>query len=99
MMILQDNRTDEQKRTHTLLIGGTDTFLSGWGKADGGPSFAFWACRPEHANPVESWVRGRGDLQRVRLASGGYRPPSGPGHARVYVVEPGHPSLPAAYCE
>ena len=33
-----DDRTPEQRKTHHVLWGGTDTFLSGWGKAEGGPS-------------------------------------------------------------
>ena len=35
-MELNDDRTEAQKRTHTCLIAGTDSFLSGWGKAEGG---------------------------------------------------------------
>ena len=45
-MILEDDRTLEQKKTHTSLIIGTDSFLSGGGEADKGKSFAAWACTP-----------------------------------------------------
>ena len=30
-MKIQDDRTPEQKATHTILIIGTDSFMSGWG--------------------------------------------------------------------
>ena len=35
-MIMQDDRTEAQRKTHTLAIGGTDRFMSGWGLAKGG---------------------------------------------------------------
>jgi len=46
-MIIQDDRTNEQKKTHSCLIGGTDRFMSGWGRAENGKSYAFWSCRPD----------------------------------------------------
>lgn len=84
-MKIQDDRTEEQKRTHTILWGGTDCFLSGWGQAAGGVSYAFWACRPEDSNRAESWVRSRGDLKRVRQVAGDYRP-TGRGHCHIYLA-------------
>ena len=91
-MQFQDDRTDEQRETHTWLIGGTDRCLSGWGKAQGGASFAFWACRPEHRKAVMEWVERRSDLSRVREVSSDYKP-RGRGHCHVYVVESGHPAI------
>lgn len=93
-MIFEDDRSDEQKRTHPILIRGTDSFMSGWGGADGGASYAFWAVRLEDAYQVERWVRNRSDIQRVREVAGDYRPKSGAcAHCHIYVVEPGHPAL------
>jgi hypothetical protein len=91
-MQFDDDRTPEQQRTHHVLIGGTDSFLSGWGKAEGGQSYAFWACEPTVANRVERWVRNRGDMQRVRIVGTGYKP-RGAGHCHVYVVTDAHPAL------
>ena len=51
-----DDRTPEQKETHKFLIIGTDSFLSGWGQAKGGLSYAVWACKPEHRDQVLNWV-------------------------------------------
>ena len=39
-MIFQDDRTPEQKKTHTLIVLATDRFMSGWGMAKNGVSYA-----------------------------------------------------------
>lgn len=91
-MILQDDRTAEQRETHQHLIIGTDSFLSGWGKADGGTSYAAWACTEGQRKRVLQWVESRGDMKRVRETYGTYRP-SGRGHCHIYVVREAHPAL------
>lgn len=92
-MIIEDDRTEEQKHTHPIAWGGTDSFLSGWGRAEGGVSIAMWACRPENEYRVERWVRNRGDIKRVRkTVLHGYRP-RGTGHCHIYVVDSAHPAL------
>jgi len=92
-MQLVDERTDEERETLSVIILGTDRYMGGWGAATGGPSYAGWACRPDDAGTVERWVRNRSDMTRVRIVSGDYRPPSGPGHCHIYAVRPGHPAL------
>ncbi len=92
-MILVDDRTPEQKRTHNMIILGTDSLLSGWGGAGDGPSYAGWAFQEGDQAKVEAWVRSRSDMKRVRLVFGKYRPPTGEGHCHIYVVTPGHNSL------
>lgn len=88
-----DDRTVEQILTHRYLVVGTDSFLSGWGRAKGGTSYAAWACDSEEtASTVYRWVKGRSDMKRVRVVIGGWFP-RGKGHAHIYVVGPGHPSL------
>ena len=84
-MIFQDDRTPAEKKTHTVIVLMTDRCLSGWGAAAGGPSYAGWACRPNMADTVERRIAARGDAERVRVVSGDYRPPSGPGHCHIYV--------------
>lgn len=84
-MEMQDDRTPEQKKTHTLIVVGTDKFMSGWGKATGGVSYAGWACTPDLLPTVEARIRARGDMKRVRVVSGNYRP-SGNGHCHIYVA-------------
>lgn len=92
LMELQDDRTPEQKKTHKVLIGGTDTFLSGWGKAKGGKSFAFWACTYDNADKVFQWVSNRSDIKKVRYVSSNYRP-NAKGHCHIYVVTENHPAI------
>ena len=96
-MIYVDDRTEEQKKTHTRLVIGTDRCLSGWGQAKGGTSVAAWACEPHNRAKVLRWVSSRSDMLRVREVSdlhknGKYRP-KGAAHYHIYVVEEGHPAL------
>lgn len=91
-MVIQDDRTAEQRNTHTWLIAGTDSFMSGWGHARNGTSIAVWACEPQHRSKVLQWVENRGDMKRVREVGSNYRP-HGHGHCHIYVVGPDHPSL------
>ncbi len=91
-MIQHDERTTEEFKTHPILWGGTDRFLSGWGMAEGGNSFAFWACRMDDEGQVERWVRSRSDMKNVRQVMSDYRP-KGAAHTTVYVVRDGHPAL------
>jgi hypothetical protein len=91
-MEYQDDRTPEQRKTHQLAWGGTDRFMSGWGRAEGGASFAFWSYQDGDGYRVERWVRHRGDIQRVRqIVLDGYRP-KGIGHCHIYVVDADHPA-------
>lgn len=91
--MIQDDRTPDQKLTHTVVIGGTDRFMSGWGHAAGGTSVAGWACRPEDAKTVLEWVERRGDMKRVRQL--GSRPRGT--HVHIYVVDESHPSVERLY--
>jgi hypothetical protein len=91
-MQYQDDRTEEQRKTHPIIVLGTDRCMSGWGKAEGGPSFAGWACTLDDEAQVARWVENRRDLDRVRVVSSDYRPPSGPGHCHIYVVHQEHPA-------
>ena len=89
-MVIDDDRTDEEKNTHWLAVVGTDRFMSGWGKAEGGVSYAAWACPFSRQANVERWVKSRGDQMRVRVVIlDGYRP-RGTGHLHIYVVREGH---------
>ena len=95
-MELEDDRTQEQVQSHYILIGGTDRFMSGWGKAEGGKSYAFWACRPDDERNVMEWIERRGDIQRIRTVGNDYRP-KGKGHCHIYVVNENHPSVSRKY--
>jgi len=91
-MQIDDDRTAEQRASHRCLVVGTDSFLSGWGKASGGISYAAWACPYDVWERVFNWVARRGDMKRVRLVGPDWRP-RGKGHAHIYVVDEGHPAL------
>ncbi len=97
-MEVQDDRTAAQRGKLTSLIVGTDSFLSGWGGAEGGASYAAWACTSEDEPTVLDWVESRSDMKRIRVL---YDPPHMPyrpnsrhcAHLHIYVVKPSHPSV------
>lgn len=91
-MKIVDDRTEVERETHTALIAGTDSFLSGWGEAKDGVSYAVWACEPKHRYTVLDWVSGRSEMKRVRFVHDPYRP-KGKGHCHIYCVHEGHPAL------
>ena len=93
MTTFEDDRTDDQKRTHTIGVAMTDSFMSGWGGAAGGASVAVWACDANTSwERVFDWVKRRSDARRVRTVDlATYRPRAA--HVHVYVVTPDHPSL------
>lgn len=96
-MIVQDDRTPEQRKTHRYLVIMTDRFLSGWGQAAGGASVAAWACETTRdRDRVHAWVSSRGDALRVRTtydANGRRYRPRNAAHFHVYVVGPDHRAL------
>ena len=95
-MEIQDDRTAEQRESHTWLVIGTDKFMGKWANDCGrfnGPSYAAWACEPQWRSSCLGWVENRSDMSRVRevidgngLNVGNYRP-SGDGHLHIYVWE------------
>jgi len=92
-MLFIDDRTIEQKKTHPYIVLATDKFMSGWGQARNGSSYAGWACRHEDLPKVERWVSARGEMVRVRIVLGNYRPRAMNGHCHIYVVNENHPAL------
>ena len=91
-MTIEDRRTEDQKQTHTHLVIGYDSFMSGWGKCEN-DSYACWACREEDVETVKRWVLDRKDLGNVHVSTtidvGGNRGD----HFSIYPVTEGHCSL------
>lgn len=96
-MTYEDDRTPDERNTHHTIIMATDGFLSGWGGAEGGASYAGWACRWEDRAKVRAWLASRSEMLRIRqVAAFGkpYRPNARYcAHCHVYVVRDGHPAL------
>lgn len=92
-MKIEDDRTVEQKNTHTMLVIGHDNWMSGWGEAERGQSYAAWATEPEHVEAVLEAVKERGDMDHVHSWSGPGEYPLFFGvddHLHIYVVKDGH---------
>jgi len=94
-MITKDDRTKEQMKTHRWGVVARDKYMSGWGGAAGGGSRCAWACATlADANKAEDWVRGRGDMQYVRVVLlSRYRAPRGTAHFHIYVADQNHPAI------
>lgn len=93
-MILEDDRTPEQMKTHTILVVGTDSFMSGWGCAAGGVSYAAFACTIDTYDRVYKWVLNRKEMKRVRIVddrNNTYRPKAA--HTHIFVVDENHRAL------
>jgi hypothetical protein len=87
-MIVKDDRTEEQRHTHTMLVVMNDRFMSGWGQASEGTSVAAWACKTgEEIDAAERWARSRTDALYVRTVYDSprrYRPRNA-AHFHIYV--------------
>jgi hypothetical protein len=84
----------ENNTARPWLVVGTDAFMSGWGKASAGNSYAAWQCTTQDLDKVEAWVRGRSEMKRVRVVQAeGYRPGRYCAHLSIYQVVPGHVAL------
>ena len=86
MMYIEDDRTEDQKTTLTYGVVGTDKFMSGWGKAENGTSYAVWSCTPNDIDKVEKTVINRGDMLRVRIVDLRTYRPRGNGHCHIYAT-------------
>jgi len=85
--IIQDDRTPEQKETHRFAVVGTDSFMSGWGEATGGASYAGWACaNREELDRTFEWVSNRSDMKRVRIVNLNDYKARNAKHFHIYVV-------------
>ena len=93
-MITKDDRNDEQKKTHRWAVVARDSFLSGWGHAQGGASRCAWACAPDaNIDRLENWVRSRSDMKYVNVVNlDNYRPARGTAHFHIYVCNKDHTS-------
>ena len=87
-----DERTSEQRKTHTWLVTATDKFMSGWGKCSNGLSKCAWACEPKNRQKVLNWVRNRKEMRYVNEHVGNWYPKNAE-HVHIYIVNDGHPSL------
>ena len=91
-MIIKDDRTPEQKKTHRLGVVARDKFMSGWGGATGGASRCAWACAPDvNEDRVYNWVRDRKEMRNVSIVDlSTYRPPRNTAHFHIYVANADH---------
>ena len=91
--VFQDDRTPEQKGTHTVLITATDKFMSGWGGAAKGASKCAWAVERKNWRQMLEWVENRSDMKYVNVTFSGEWKPRNAAHVHIYVASDSHPAL------
>lgn len=75
MSIRVDDRTEEQRQQTWGFVVATDSFMSGWGRADGGRSLYAVAVPDEtRADDVEWRMDHRDEFKRVRVCLPDWRP-------------------------
>ena len=94
-MILKDDRTDEQKLTHSWAVVAKDKFMSGWGGAKGGASRVAWAVDDlSKTSKLFDWVDARSEMKYTNVVNlKNYRAPKGTAHFHIYVAGEGHPAF------
>lgn len=90
MKLWKDDRSEEQMKTHTVIVAARDTssFAVSRTKRYGGCTSA-WACRPEDADLLFDYVRSRSEMKRVRFTTA-ERLERIKGMVHIYVGLPGH---------
>lgn len=90
-MVIQDDRTPEQKLTHKWGVVARDKFMSGWGQCRNGISRCAWACHPDvNIDRVERWVRSRKEMIHVNVVDLSTYRPKNTEHFHIYVADVDH---------
>ena len=85
-----DRREPAELAGDYVLIGGRDSFMSGWGNGVGG-SYAYWSVPRHLADTMLQWVKARDEFSRVKVYQTiPYKPK---GHVSVYAYNPKHPAF------
>ena len=83
-MLIDDDRTTEERETLRYAVVGTDPFMSNWGKAEHGASYAAWAVDGGHIHEALGWAERRGDIKRIRVVVLDDYRPRAHGHLHIY---------------
>lgn len=101
---IRDERTTEQKQSPQYFVMGMDTFMSGWGMAEGKISYGVWMFDSEDDMPkFLKWIKGRGDMKHIMsgttrnleflVNSMALNTNKGPHHISIYTTDRHHPAL------
>jgi hypothetical protein len=91
--VYKDDRTEDQHKTHTVLITATDKCMSGWGMAAGGASKCAWAVERKNWEKMLKWVESRSDMKYVNVDFSGKWKPRNAKHVHIYVANDNHPAF------
>lgn len=90
-MIFEDDRTEAERLTHTILVGGRDAFMSNWEGHSIGTSYAYWACTEADEDSVRLWVGERDEIKSIDLDLVLRRPAQRKTeHCKIYCVREEH---------
>jgi|GEM_PF-1541339 len=94
-LTIKDDRTNEERGTHTLAIVARDSAMSFWGAAKHGHSRCAWAFDPSKVDPLRvlAWVKNRKEMKYANIVRvNDYRCPRGTAHFRIYTCDDSHPA-------
>lgn len=65
MPTINDKRKAADVEKLNWVVCGKDSFMSGWGGAKGGRSFAAWACHDDNVDEILAQAESRGDITYI----------------------------------
>lgn len=97
-MTINDDRNEEQKKTHYLAVVAKDTYLSRKDEYPYGVSRCAWAVPKQFVidgriDKLLRWVSNRSYLVYVSIVNLNNYRPRRTKHFQIYVVDEDHPSL------
>ena len=74
MAEIRDSRSEEDKQRTIGFVVGTDSFMSGWGKAPGRSLFAVPFATESDGVLVRANMTDRTEMKRIRVVGAGWKP-------------------------
>jgi hypothetical protein len=87
---VNDRRQQAELAGEYVLVGGRDSFMSGWGQGVDG-SYAYWSVPRHLADTMLQWVKARDEFPRDKVYQ--VVPYKARGHVSVYAYNPKHPAF------
>lgn len=92
-MKITDDRTDQEKDTHTELVCVIDVEVTSWDSPTVYRQITAWACHPYHTEAVHKWACQVNKGMQIKLCDSASFKPRGKGHCHIQVVLDNHPAV------
>ena len=92
-MIIEDERTEQEKKTYNILISASRRYRGIYAKDQKSCKFG-WACENiKHANKVFKWVKNRPDMKLVKIHLNKVWSPKTNDVVSIFKVNKYHPAV------